>query len=162
MPTELTDEIIIAAIQGFESQKARIEQQVAELRAMLSVGPARAAAAAEGPIRKRKEFSPAARRKMALAQKARWAKIRGESEPQSPALPEVPKAKRRLSAAGRQAIIAATKKRWAAVNAAKAQQEKPAAKKTALKRKLSPTARAKLVANLAKARAAKAAKAKKA
>jgi len=161
MPTKLTTEIITAAIEGFDSQKARIDQRVADLRAMLS-GPARAA---EAPVRRRKKFSPAARRKMALAQKARWAKIRGESEPQSTAMPEGPKAKRRLSAAGRKAIIAATKRRWAAVKAAKAQQEKPAANKMATKkaipkRRLSPAVRAKLAANLAKARAAKAAKAK--
>ena len=66
-----------------------------------------------------------------------------------------PKRKRHMSAAGRAAIAAATKKRW---------REFHAANKTAVKakpkRKLSPAAKAKLVANLRKARAAKAAKAK--
>jgi hypothetical protein len=47
---------------------------------------------------------------MAMAQRARWAAIRGESEPSTP---EAAKPKRKLSAAGRKAIIAATKKRWA-------------------------------------------------
>jgi hypothetical protein len=56
---------------------------------------------------------------MALAQKQRWAKIKGESEKPAPALAPAPKAKRKLSAAGRAAIVAATKKRWAAVKAAK-------------------------------------------
>jgi len=36
MPTRLTNEIIAAAIDGFEGHKKRIDQQVAELRAMLS------------------------------------------------------------------------------------------------------------------------------
>ena len=40
MPTKLTAEIIIAAITGFESQKTKIDAQVAELRAMLSGNPA--------------------------------------------------------------------------------------------------------------------------
>src|ERR1017187_1740201 len=64
-----------------------------------------------------KDYGKGSRRKMALAQKARWAKIKGEAEPPTPA--PAPKPKRKLSAAGRKAIIAATKKRWAAVRAAK-------------------------------------------
>jgi hypothetical protein len=68
---------------------------------------------------------------MALAQKARWAKIKGDSEPPAPA--EAPQAKRKMSKEGLARIIAATKKRWAAVRAAKAQQEKAAAKKPAKK-----------------------------
>ena len=64
------------------------------------------------------------------------------------------KPKRRLSAAARKRIAAAQKKRWAAFHANAA---KPAPKKVA-KKKLSPARRAALVANLAKARAAKAAK----
>src|ERR1039458_6172444 len=75
MPTKLTPEIINAAIGGFEQQKLRIDAQIAELRAMLSGGPAETAATPEAPIRKRR-VSAAARRKMALAQKARWAKIK--------------------------------------------------------------------------------------
>jgi hypothetical protein len=55
---------------------------------------------------------------------------------------------RQISAEGRARIAAAQKKRWA-------EQKKPAASKP--KRKISPAAKAKLVANLAKARAAKAA-----
>ena len=61
---------------------------------------------------KRKKFSAAARKKMALAQKARWAKIKGESEPPSPSTPDPPKPKRKISPEGMKRIIAATKKRW--------------------------------------------------
>jgi hypothetical protein len=75
-----------------------------------------------------------------------------------PATPEPTKRKRRkMSAAGRKAISDATKKRWAAFHAAK-QAKKPAAKKAVARTKLSPARKAALVANLAKARAAKAAK----
>jgi hypothetical protein len=52
-------------------------------------------------------LSAAARRKISLAQKARWAKARGQA----------PKAKRTMSAAGRKRIAAAQRARWAAVRA---------------------------------------------
>ena len=110
MPTKLTPEIITAAIEGFEAQKTRIDAQIAELRAVLSGGSTESAATPEPPTRKRKRFSAAARRKMAMAQKARWAKIRGESGPSAPA--KAPKVKRRISEEGMKRIIAATKKRW--------------------------------------------------
>jgi hypothetical protein len=68
---------------------------------------------------------------MAEAQKARWAKIKGESEP---AAPEAPKAKHHISPEGMQRIVAATKKRWRlqkATAAATAKPGKKAAAKTA-------------------------------
>jgi hypothetical protein len=46
---------------------------------------------------------------MALAQRARWAKARGQA----------PKPKRTISAAGRKRIAAAQRARWAKVKAAK-------------------------------------------
>jgi hypothetical protein len=110
MPTKLTHEIITAAIEGYEAQKIRIDHQIDELRAMMSGHPA---ASPEPPNRKRKKFSAATRRRMREAQRQRWAKIRGESEPHVPATPEPSKPKRKLSAAGRKAIVAATKRRWA-------------------------------------------------
>jgi hypothetical protein len=69
---------------------------------------------------------------MALAQKARWARIRGESEPSAPAATKAqkaPKAKRQISAEGMKRIIAATKKRW---RLAKAAGEAATAKKKAM------------------------------
>jgi len=127
MPTKLTPEIINAAILGFEGQKRHIDSQIAELRMMLSGGPAESAATPEAPARKRK-ISAAARR----GQQARWAKIRREPEPTMPATAEPAKPKRRISEEGMKRIIAATKKRWRLAKAAKAQ---PAtAKKTLAKR----------------------------
>jgi hypothetical protein len=130
MPTpKLTTEIIAAAIEGFESQKRRINDQIAELQAMLPAGPAeQTAATPDAPTRKRK-VSAAARRRMALGQKARWAKIRGESESPAPATPEPAKPKRRLSNAGKAAIVAALKKRWAAKKSESAKSKPAAAKK---------------------------------
>ena len=54
-------------------------------------------------------MSAAARRKISLAQKARWAKAKGHS----------PRPTRTISAAGRKRIAAAQRTRWAKVRAAK-------------------------------------------
>jgi hypothetical protein len=63
-------------------------------------------------------MSASARRRIAAAQRKRWAAVKNAK-----AAP--PKPKHKLSAAGRRAIIEATKKRWAAVRAAKAKAAKP-------------------------------------
>src|SRR5689334_4946630 len=113
--------IIEAAIVGFERQKEQIDETIAELRAQLGGTSVKA---------------------------GRKAKVAG-----SPT-----QAKRQMSAAARKRIAAAQKKRWAAFHAGQKTEAAPA-KKAAPKRKMSPAAKARLVANLAKARAAKAAKA---
>jgi nucleoid-associated protein YgaU len=61
----------------------------------------------------RHTVSASARRRMSLAQKARWAKAKGQA----------PKPKRTISAAGRKRIAAAQRARWAKV---KARQKKAA------------------------------------
>ena len=133
MPTKLSNEIITAAIEGFEAQKTRIDAQIAELQAVLSGGPTAAATTPEVPTRKRKRFSAASRRKMAMAQKARWAKIKGKSEPPAPA--KATKPKRRISKEGMARIVAATKKRWRLQKAAaKAPAKTAVTKKAAVKK----------------------------
>jgi hypothetical protein len=116
MPPKLSNEIIEAAIAGFQGQKKHIDEQIAALRGMLS-GPSPEPAtttdeAAKGP---RREISAAARQRMAVAQKKRWAAVKGETT--APAK-KASKPKRKLSAAGRAAIVAAMKKRWADKKAA--------------------------------------------
>jgi hypothetical protein len=59
----------------------------------------------------RHTMSASVRKRMSLAQKARWAKTRGRA----------PKPKRTISAAGRKRIAAAQRRRWAKL---KAQQKK--------------------------------------
>ena len=117
MAQKLTPEILNAAIAGFEAQKNHIDSQIAEVRSMLdggSTGPAVTPSESGKP--KRKKFSAATRRKMAAAQRARFAKLKQGSKPD--AQTAKPK-KRKMSAAGRRAISEATKKRWAAIKAAK-------------------------------------------
>ena len=128
MPTpKLNAEIIAAAIEGFESQKRRIDTQIGELRAILSSGSTEGTATPEAPTRKRK-VSAAARRRMAEGQRKRWAATKAESA----ARPEPAKPKRKISAAGRRAISEASKRHWALKRAAKAQ---PAGAKKATTRK---------------------------
>src|SRR2546422_12329 len=125
VPTpKLNAEIIAAAIEGFESQKRRIDTQIGELRAMLSGSRSEGAATPEATTRKRK-VSAAARRRMAEGQKKRWAAIKAESQGQASATPEPAKPKRKMSAAGRRAISDATKRRWA-LKRAEAAKEPPA------------------------------------
>src|ERR1035438_9371273 len=146
MPTtKLNAEIIAAALEGFESQKRRIDAQIGELRAMLSGGRTERTTTPEAPTRKRK-VSAAARRRMAEGQKKRWASRRAEFEtPGSTAGPEPVKPKRKISAAGRRAISEASKRRWALKRAAKAQpaRAKKAATRKALAKKTAKRASAK-------------------
>jgi len=126
---KLNRTVIEAAIHGFEHQKTEIDNQIAELRAML-IGPAETVATPEPAKPNRQKRSLAVRRRMALAQKERWAKIKGESEQPTSAPAKATKPKRKLSAAGRAAIVAATKKMWARKRAAA--KAKPAAAKKAV------------------------------
>lgn len=129
---KLTAEILAAALIGFEAQKVAIDGKIAEIRLSLEGGRSEPATSSEIP-KPRKRRSAAVRRRMALAQRARYAKLKQRSEPSQLVIAK-PK-KRKLSAAGRKAIIAATKKRWAAVKAAK-QAEKPAVPKKAPAKKV--------------------------
>jgi hypothetical protein len=70
---------LAAALEGLELQKARIEAQIAEVRSMLGGKKSKTpdAAVAVAPAKRRK-LSPAARKRIGIAQKRRWAKFREE------------------------------------------------------------------------------------
>jgi hypothetical protein len=154
MPTpKLTANIITAAIEGFESQKRRIDDQIAELRAMLPGGRTQDDITLEASGPKRRKFSAAARKRMKEAQQRRWAKVRGESQA---AKAEPAKPKRKLSAAAKAKLVANLKK----ARAAKAAKAKAAAKKVAPTRKR--TTAKKAAVQTAQAKAAKRAPVKKA
>jgi hypothetical protein len=113
---KLSDEILTAALEGYEAQKTRIDAQIAEIRSMLGGGRTDAT-----PKRK---VSASARRRMARAQKLRWKKIKQGSEAaQAP--------KRHMSASARKRIAAAQKKRWAAVKKAAVTKKAPRKKAAA-------------------------------
>jgi hypothetical protein len=112
------NEVLEAALIGFQHLRDQVEQKIAALRSQIGAPPARRLglshkAAAESAPKKR-TMSAAARKRIALAQKKRWAAYKAEHG-SAGATKSAPKAKKRvLSAAGRARIIAATKKRWAA------------------------------------------------
>jgi len=73
------ESLLSAALEGLELQKQRIESQIREVRALLGKRPGRvtmdAAPAGAKPARKR-QLSAAARKRIAAAQKRRWAEYR--------------------------------------------------------------------------------------
>jgi hypothetical protein len=81
MPTpRLTDSIILAAIEGFEAQKKRIDEQVRELRQILNGGSQSETAEAAPSKRKKRRLSAAGRRAIAEATRRRWAAVRAAKE----------------------------------------------------------------------------------
>jgi hypothetical protein len=66
---------------------------------------------------RKRHVSAAARAKMAAAQRARWAKVKGTAAPASS--PTAPKKKYTLSPAARANIAAGARKRWAKIKAEK-------------------------------------------
>lgn len=127
MPTQkISPAILLAAIEGFEQQKQRIDAQIADLKAML---PGQPVVTPEALTATRRPMSAAARKRIADAQRKRWAESKGNTA----VTPEPEKPKSRLSEAGKAAIVAALRKRMAANRAAKVAQA-VALKKAAVKR----------------------------
>lgn len=69
--------LLSAALEGLEMQRRRIEEQIAQVRAALGGRRLRASSgeAPSKPVRKR-QLSPEARKRIANAQKRRWAEYR--------------------------------------------------------------------------------------
>lgn len=127
---KVTEDLLTAALAGYQTELDLIEVKMSEIRRMLGDG-ARSTATSSATKTPKRKFSFASRRKMRIAQKLRWKKIKQAVEP-SQAATAKPK-KRRMSAAGKAAIVAALKKRWAAVRAAK--EGKPTVAKRAGRKK---------------------------
>jgi hypothetical protein len=83
---KINNTLLEAALEGLELQKQRIEEQIREVRSMMGGGRLRQAAPAApaspgrqsaAPAKRgRKPLSAAARRRIAAAQKKRWAEYR--------------------------------------------------------------------------------------
>ena len=109
--------ISAAKLKHIVELKTQLERLQSQLEALVgSSSPA----PAKKTVHKKRTMSAAARRKISLAAKARWAKVRG-NKAKSPAAAKVShKIKRTMSAAARQKISLAAKARWAKFHAAKA------------------------------------------
>jgi hypothetical protein len=128
MPTQkLSEEILAAALEGYEARKARIDAKIAEVRAMLGGRSTGTGGSSEGASPKR-TVSASVRRRMARAQKLRWKKFKQSA---APAQAETVKPKREQSARGRKRV--APKKRGAAIK--KQAEPQPAAAKKASQKK---------------------------
>src|SRR5713101_243915 len=97
-------------VQQLKKAHARAEGEVKRLGAALA---ALGSLTGRSPTGKRRPLSAAARRKISLAQKARWAK-RSSNTQKGTARP-----RRTMSAAARRKIAAAQRARWAKVRAGK-------------------------------------------
>jgi hypothetical protein len=99
--------LTVAQLRQALSIKEKIEELEVEL-AGVTGGEVAAAAKPRG----RRGMSAAGRARIAAAQKARWAKVKGAK------VKAGPKKRRKMSAAGRARMAAAAKARWAKAKAA--------------------------------------------
>jgi hypothetical protein len=115
MAQQLTTGILNAALENLTTKRQQIDEQIAEVRRLLS-GSTNGASPMAEPATHKLMISAAGKRAIAEAQRRRWAAKKAESEPTAP--PKAAKPERKLSAEGRRNIVAALKKRWAAKRAA--------------------------------------------
>ena len=119
MPT-ISQEILRAALNGLQLEKQRIDGSIAEVQAMLDGGSRKITApeatpslSEEAPRKGRRKRSAAVRKRMAEAQRARWAAIKGPSEPPSPATSEAaPRKRKKISAAARRRMAEGQRRRY--------------------------------------------------
>jgi hypothetical protein len=124
MPTPSLDQLKRAIV---------ISEQIEKLQAELAgifggkSAPAKAAVSTTVKTKSKRTMSPEARERIAAAQRARWAKSKGEAAPAAKKEQPVkaaksatkPKAKRNISPEARAKMAAAAKKRWALQKAGK-------------------------------------------
>lgn len=101
--------LLEAALIGYQHQRELLAVKIAEIQRQLGNAPA--TASTETP--KKRVMNVAARKRIARAQRKRWAEYHKTQG--APA-----KKKRTMSAEGRERIAEATRKRWAEFRAAKA------------------------------------------
>ena len=104
------------ALKGLEAERAKINDEIVQVRSQLNHGAGAAAAAGSSILPKRKTMSPAARRKISEAMKRRYAAMNKAANTASAA--KVNEAAQspgrgRLTAAGRKKLSDLMKKRWA-------------------------------------------------
>ncbi len=116
-------ELLAAALVGYEQQRLEIVERIGEIRRQLGVRSS-GTANHTAPGGKR-TMSPAARKRIAEAQRKRWAAYRKEQEPAGgekkvSVKNAAARPARKMSAAARKRIADAQRKRWAAVRKAAA------------------------------------------
>jgi hypothetical protein len=109
------------ALQELREKRSQAQKEVEKLDQIISgIESLNGFAVSHEPTQAKRIISAASRRKMALAQKARWAGVRKQSQPVVAAKTSVSApAKRTMSAASRKKIAAAVRARWAKIRAGK-------------------------------------------
>jgi hypothetical protein len=97
--------------------KERIETLERELAQLLGASAPASTSAPRGRSAGRRGISAAGKERIAAAQRARWARARGQS-PANGAASSAPRSRRRMSAAARAKLAKAARARWAKAKAA--------------------------------------------
>jgi hypothetical protein len=110
------------ALQELREKRSRARMEIEKLDQIISgIESLTGTGALHKSTQPSRMISAASRRKMALAQKARWASVRKQSQPVA-AIAKATGAtpvKRTMSAAARRKIAVAVRARWAKIHAAK-------------------------------------------
>jgi hypothetical protein len=69
--------VLQAALEGLEFQRQRADQQIAQVRSLLRPAP-RKRAVAQAPAKPRPRMSLAGRKRIAAAQRKRWAEVKAK------------------------------------------------------------------------------------
>ncbi len=141
------------ALQELRQKRDRAQSEVEKLNQVISGIESLNGIGVQKSTQKTHTMSAASRRKMALAQKARWASIRKGSQPVAEAAKTTgsASAKRTMSAAARRKISLVQKARWAKLKGQAAASKPKRHMSTAGKKRIAAAARARW----AKIRAAK-------
>jgi septal ring factor EnvC (AmiA/AmiB activator) len=108
------------ALRELREKRSRSQAEIDKLDQIISgIESLNGAGAAHQTIQPTRIISAASRRKMALAQKARWASLRTKSQPIAVMAKPGSAPKRIMSASARRKIAAAQKARWAKLKAVK-------------------------------------------
>ena len=105
------------ALHQLREERKQAQQQVEKLQSAISVIEdlvgRNGLAPARNSVRPGRIVSAAARKRMAQAQQARWARVRTESQPAAGGKISIAPPKRTMSAASRRKIAVAQRARWA-------------------------------------------------
>jgi hypothetical protein len=104
-----------AVIEQLKAERAQLDKAISVLSGVVGIS---SGTPSSNGLQGKRTLSASARKRIAAAQRARWAKVRAGSVSEQKTV-SMPK-KRTMSAAGRKRIAAAQRARWAKIKAKKA------------------------------------------
>jgi hypothetical protein len=108
------------ALQELRDKRDQAQKELLKLNEIISgIESLNGFGGSHEPGQTKRTVSLAARRKMALAQKARWDRVRNQSQAATAKVISSAPPRRTMSAASRKKIAAALRARWAKIRAAK-------------------------------------------